>query len=222
MGIRNLKGQKFGRLTVMSLDSTKNGCAMWKCVCECGAHRVVRSNCLTTGNTVSCGCLNNERRRSPKTHGLARTRAYRVWTDMMQRCNNPRNKAYKYYGGRGITVHPWWHTFINFYVDMGEPPTGMELDRIKNHLGYVPGNCRWATSQQNSMNTGKHKPTASRFKGVSAKGKRWGACIKHNRRGIYIGVFDTEEEAASAYDVKARELFGEFACCNFEESNGAS
>lgn len=214
MAIKNLVGQKFGRLTVLSFDSVKNESACWMCKCDCGTVKVIRAHCLKTGNTLSCGCLNSERRASPKKHGKYGTKIYRCWSDMIARCHRPSCRAYPLYGARGIRVHPWWHEFINFYVDMGEPVPGMEIDRIDGRKGYEPGNCRWVTSQQNSMNTGKHKSGLSRFKGVQPVRNRWAAAIKFNRKNIYIGSFATEEEAAIAYDKKAKELFGDFACTN--------
>lgn len=218
MGIKNREGQRFGRLTVVSLHSTKNGSAYWNCICDCGTSRVIRANCLRIGNTESCGCLNAQRRREPKVHGMAGTRTYSIWQDMISRCHRPNCRAFKWYGAKGIAVHPWWRqSFLNFYVDMGHPPTEKhEIDRIDGTRGYVPGNCRWSTSQQNSMNCGK-KSNSKRFKGTSRHGSRWVANIKHNRVGMYLGTYATEEEAARVYDAKARELFGEFACLNFKE-----
>ena len=61
---------------------------------------------------------------------------------MIQRCENPNNIGFKYYGGRGIKVCKRWHTFENFFADMGEPPVGKSLDRWPNNDGnYEPENC---------------------------------------------------------------------------------
>lgn len=92
-------------------------------------------------------------------HGFSATPTYKVWGDMMQRCNNPKSSAYKYYGGRGISVCRRWHIFTNFYEDMGVRPVGMTLERINNNDGYNLSNCVWATMREQSQNkrAGGHK-----------------------------------------------------------------
>lgn len=78
---------------------------------------------------------------------------YWSWANMVQRCTNP--KAYKYpqYGGAGITVCDRWKgDYAAFLADMGERPKGMTIDRIDGTKGYYPGNCRWATPEEQSGN----------------------------------------------------------------------
>jgi hypothetical protein len=78
---------------------------------------------------------------------------------MKTRCLNPRAENFEYYGGRGITVCERWLKFENFYVDVGEPPEGMTLDRINNDGNYEPGNWRWATMLEQNHNRRPRKLT---------------------------------------------------------------
>ncbi len=78
-----------------------------------------------------------------------------VWRTMRDRCCNPNHKAYRYYGGRGITVCDRWMEYENFLADMGHRPSKLHsLDRIDNNKGYEPGNCRWATRSEQQKNKG--------------------------------------------------------------------
>ena len=90
-------------------------------------------------------------------HGQAiegkKTRAYLSWINMRQRCNNPKNPDYKYYGGRGIKIcDRWQKSYANFYEDMGDCPEGYSLDKIDNNGDYEPSNCRWADRWLQSNN----------------------------------------------------------------------
>lgn len=80
------------------------------------------------------------------------TPEYAVWSLMRDRCNNPANKSYSYYGGRGISVTPRWDDFALFLADMGPRPSGSTIDRVKSDGNYEPGNCRWATRKEQSRN----------------------------------------------------------------------
>jgi len=87
-----------------------------------------------------------------KRFGLSPT--YISWVAMKGRCLQPKNEKYPSYGGRGVTICDRWRTFVNFLADMGDRPEGKTLDRFPNRNGnYEPGNCRWATPQEQADNS---------------------------------------------------------------------
>jgi len=85
-------------------------------------------------------------------HGMTNSRVWLVWKGMLDRCRYTGNASYRNYGGCGIKVCESWHTFENFYFDMGYPPTGTQLDRIDPDGDYAPENCRWISVSQNANN----------------------------------------------------------------------
>lgn len=158
--LRDLTGNRVGRLLVVGPRNVQGKISYWPCRCDCGTEKLVKGTHLTGGLTQSCGCLRREKSRAridalhranTKT-GLSKSRIYSVWSGMKSRCNNPKNPKFKDYGGRGIAVCERWADFANFLADMGVPRPGMTLDRANNDKGYSPDNCRWATRQTQSRN----------------------------------------------------------------------
>ncbi len=149
-------GVRFGRLVALSqAERTKAGKTQWNCICDCGNTKIVATSNLVTGGTTSCGCFAEERHKvSRRTHGMRQTPEYKSWSESRQRCNNPSNSNYKDYGGRGIRVcEKWDQSFESFFADMGAKPSmSHSIDRIDVNGHYEPGNCRWATPQEQSAN----------------------------------------------------------------------
>lgn len=155
-----IAGQRFGRLVACNRTSHReHGQVLWECKCDCGSTVNVRSGNLRSGNTQSCGCLQQESRAEASTrHGDARSGRhaveYTAWWSMISRCKYPSTAAYPWYGGRGIKVCARWlgnDGYEHFLEDMGRRPSdGWSIDRIDPDGDYEPTNCRWLPMSENS------------------------------------------------------------------------
>lgn len=159
--IKDISGQKFGRLIVLGLNreyaivSGKKERTFWACLCDCGEKVNVRTDQLKSGNTKSCGCWKKTECEVGRVkHGLASSPIYHIYSGIKQRCLNSKNVRWDNYGGRGIEICDRWRdSFENFLEDMGDRPSNKHsIDRINNSLGYFKENCRWATLQEQGRN----------------------------------------------------------------------
>lgn len=157
---QDLSGRTFNLLTVQSrAENRGDKRAYWNCLCICGQSTIANSHDLKSGHTKSCGCWNiHTRKVKATTHGHGssrkekRNKTYLAWLNMRRRCSVPTAKGYMNYGGRGIKVCDAWHDFESFLRDMGEAPAGMSLERLDVNGNYEPGNCTWASLEDQSNN----------------------------------------------------------------------
>lgn len=159
--LKDLTGQKFNRLTVIERVENKGEKVCWKCRCDCGNEITVRGSDLKGNLTKSCGCFQKEKASKRATHKLAGTAIYNTWVHIKSRCLNHCDKAYKYYGARGINIYPQWaDDFQTFYDYVSQLPhfgeKGYSLDRIDNDGSYEPNNVRWADIRTQLRNTSRN------------------------------------------------------------------
>ena len=172
---KDLTGQRFGRLTVLSYAFSKNGQTYWKCVCDCGNTLITQRSSLIRGDTKSCGCYNADKQ---KTHGMRKTRLYNIWSLIKARCERETCPAYKNYGGRGIKIFLDWHSFTEFLqwsLNNGYSDD-LTIDRIDVNGNYEPENCRWIPMNEQKYNKrgslyyfGEPLKLASKRLGISYK-----------------------------------------------------
>ena len=152
-----LEGYRKGKKKLITL---KRLFAVFRC--SCGEKFICEVRHIGSGNTKSCGCHNNkvraERGRSQfTTHGMTRSREFRSWEGMLQRCYNKNATGYERWGGAGVTVcDEWRESFESFLRDMGKRPQSTSLDRINPFGNYEPSNCRWADIFTQNTNTRKN------------------------------------------------------------------
>lgn len=176
----DLTGKKFGRLLVVRQDGyhyypSGKRKSQWLCRCDCGNTVTVICSDLTNAHTQSCGCLRKETAGKLKlTHGGHATRLYSIWTGMKNRCYNPKQDNYVYYGGKGVRVcAEWLEDFTSFYtwaVGCGYRD-GLTIDRIDVNGDYCPENCRWATAKEQSLNRTDNRVIT--YNGKSQSLKEW-------------------------------------------------
>jgi hypothetical protein len=135
--------------------STKLGKVNWLCRCFCGNQYVRTGAHIVAGRGQHCGCLRGSHiSAGRKSHKMTKTKEFRAWCGMKERCYTTTNKDYKSYGARGIKVcEKWYQSFESFFSDMGYAPSPKHsLDRVDVNGNYEPSNCRWATPKEQCSN----------------------------------------------------------------------
>ena len=153
-GIIDMTGKRFGKLVVTGYSHTINKRVYWNCICDCGNTCAIHGTKLRNGHTKSCGCIKKEACRKRKINKPHYKKIYQVWSNMKNRCKNPNNCKYKYYGEKGISICDEWKDFGVFYewcINSGYSEN-LTIDRIDSGGNYEPSNCRWITLEDQQRN----------------------------------------------------------------------
>ena len=194
-------GQTFSNLKLIK-ETTKEGSSYRRALflCNCGNTKDINYQNVKRGLTVSCGCKQFDRL---VTHGDTGTVIYNRWRGMKSRCNNTNRKQYDRYGGRGISYCPEWEDYENFksWALSNGFEESLELERIDNDKDYSPENCTWVSRARQMQNRNKIKNTLHKYIGVTKlPSNRWRAGLLKDGKQIYMGIYETELEAAKARD----------------------
>lgn len=177
----------------------KERCGMFVCP-YCGEKFITHIQLIKNGKSKSCGCYALKIRTK---HGLSGHSLYSVWENVIQRCLNPKDKHYEYYGGRDIKICDEWKsdfkTFYDWAMNNGYKKE-LTIDRIDTNGNYEPSNCRFVTRLKQSHNTRMSKANTSGYRGISFRKHRnnWEYEIKINGTRIREYGYETAKEAAIA------------------------
>lgn len=191
----DIRGQRFGRLTVMELAERKDGhSSWWVCKCDCGKVLEVRRSCLIKGTTKSCGCYKHDRavehgKQMFTKHGWYGTRVYNIWRLMIDRCENPNCPQYDNYGGRGISLCREWRespqSFCEWTIENGYADR-LSIDRIDVNGDYEPSNCRWITMDEQQTN--KRNNVLITYKGKTQCVAEWARELGVTQQNLYVRI----------------------------------
>lgn len=148
----SLIGKKFGKLKVIAEYSEKKR-RYCVCRCDCGNKSIVLAQSLKNGHTKSCGCLLEEFRN--KNNRIFKNPLYRMLKGMISRCYNEKDKRYKNYGGRNITICEDWlddpYNFINWALKNGYKDK-FSIERKDVNGNYCPENCCFIPIREQARN----------------------------------------------------------------------
>lgn len=190
--LKDLTGQKFNRLSVLSRAKNRKKIVFWLCICDCGKRKEISAQQLANNKTKSCGCYAKEVLRQsgrrvgniPKKvkHGLINSPEYNTWLNIKSRCHRKTATGYGLYGGRGIVVcAKWRNSFLSFYEDMGKRPSRKHsIERIDCNGNYEPSNCKWATTTEQSLN--KRNNHYIEFNGQRKTITQWSMLLVNGRQ----------------------------------------
>ncbi|AIY72807.1 TPA: hypothetical protein ACLQU7_005228 [Bacillus tropicus] len=191
MATKIVVGETINRLTAIQRQGiSSRGAVLWEFQCACGNRCVKEGRLVRSGGVKSCGCLVTERAKKLNyTHGFGKTKLYSVYSAMVGRCNNHKDKSFKNYGGRGIQVtKEWLNDFMAFreWALQNGYKEGLSIDRIDVEKDYSPDNCRWVT--RDVQNNNKRNNILISYKGKEQSLKQWCQELNLNYSAIYTRI----------------------------------
>lgn len=166
---KNLAWIRSWRLTATWEEKRMNNTIYVKCVCDCGNEIRTQRRHILHKNTLSCWCYASEIKRNNwkknKTHGMTKTRLYKIYSWIKYRCWDIWNAQHKNYQLRWIKNHR--KTFQDFYKDMWDSykvhiekywEKNTQIDRIDVNWDYCKENCRWVTHIEQQNNKRNNHP----------------------------------------------------------------
>lgn len=233
----NLIGRKFNRLSVIEFAGYKickngNRLSQWLCKCDCGNITTVTTYSLTNGKTKSCGCLNKEivSNRSRKYNTYKFIDDYVIVYNDSNYCyvdldDYDKIKDIYWYKNKLGYFSGWYQSkLVALHRFIMDCPDNMVVDHIggtETKYDNRKKNLRIVTQQQNTMNCRISKNNTTGITGVywHKSANKWTANIKVNRKSIYLGIFDTKEEAIAARKKAEEKYFGEYSYDNSQQNS---
>ena len=220
----DLTNQRFGRLLVLSkYDVVGKGETRWLCRCDCGNECVVSRGGLKGGKTQSCGCLQRERTSEIK-------RKYNTYDLSGEYGIGYTSKGEEFYFDLEdydkIKDYCWCFNDQDYVVAHNKSGNNIRLHRLILNINDKDiiidhknrrkndnrkSNLRIATKSENAMNRPADIRSTTGYKGVHKVGNKYTANIGLNNETIYLGIFDSMEDAAECRYRNEKEIFGEFA-----------
>ena len=202
-------GQRFGRLVVKgAAGQNLAGNHLWRCDCDCGGSAIRRTGYLNLVKVAGCeGCQSARRAivhithgETPRANARTRSRLYNVWSNMRQRCSNPKDAYWHVYGGKGVRVCDEWQDFETFraWAQSHGFQSLLTIDRLDANSNYEPSNCEWVTRSENSRRMWATRSAEQR----TAEGKeRQGRAFERIRQRAVADYIAQQATLAALYPV---------------------
>ena len=229
---KDLTGQVFGRLTVIErVENNNKGNTRWLCECNCSYRNkvIVLGYDLKSGHTQSCGCLQKEKqkeitRRYNKynlsgKYGIGYTSKGEEFYFDLEDYDLIKNCCWRIDVDGYVVTTQNRKTILFHRIVMGVTDRNIQIDHLhgkESRNDNRKHNLRFATNQENSMNTGLFSNNTSGVSGVyfNQRDSLWQAYITVNYKTIHLGCFKDYDDAVKARKEAEEKYFGEWSYDN--------